>query len=82
MLKNLTIRLILITIIISSILAISRQLSIIISARQSIRDLETKISNLEKQNQQLESATKTKNSLITLLPILVFKYFSYLQRLL
>ncbi|MEK7527408.1 MAG: hypothetical protein AAB574_00105 [Patescibacteria group bacterium] len=58
MLKNLTIRLILITIIISSILAISRQLSIIISARQSIRDLETKISNLEKQNQQLESATK------------------------
>jgi cell division protein FtsL len=58
MLKNLIIRLILTVIIISSVLAISRQVSIILSARQSIRDLETKISNLEKRSQLLDSATK------------------------
>jgi len=58
MLKNLFYRLILITIVISSILAISRQVSILLNAKATIRDLETKISNLEKQNQQLEKAIK------------------------
>ncbi|PIU73006.1 hypothetical protein COS78_04215 [Candidatus Shapirobacteria bacterium CG06_land_8_20_14_3_00_40_12] len=56
MLKNLFYRLILIIIIISSVLAISRQVSILLSAKTTIRDLEAKISRLEKQNQQLEKA--------------------------
>ncbi len=56
MLKNLFYRLILIIIIISSVLAISRQVSILLSAKTTIRDLEAKISKLELQNQQLEKA--------------------------
>jgi cell division protein FtsL len=56
MLKNLFYRLILIIIIISSVLAISRQVSILLSAKTTIRNLEAKISQLELQNQQLEKA--------------------------
>jgi cell division protein FtsL len=53
MIKNLIIRIILIILIFSSIFNLYRQLSVLVSANKSIRDLNQKIIHLEKQNQEL-----------------------------
>lgn len=58
MFKKLITRIILIFFIISSIMAISRQVSTLLYAKKSIVNLNHKIEYLDKQNQILESSLK------------------------
>jgi len=58
MIKNLIVRLILISIIFSSLLAIYRQVMIIRSAQTSLQQLESKVSKLELRNNALQEALK------------------------
>jgi len=58
MIKNLIVRLILISIIFSSLLAIYRQVMIIRFAQTSLQQLESKVSKLELRNNALQEALK------------------------
>ena len=58
MIKNLIVRLILVSVIFSSLFAIYRQIVIIRGAQSSVLDLDSKINKLELRNKALQDALK------------------------